>query len=171
MNGVKFLKSTGITRKIDELGRVVIPKEIRKNLCIREGESLEIITNEDNIILKKHSPIAKYNDISNRLCHIIGEIYGIDVMISDREKIIASYDKSFINKKINSELLFLLDNREILISKEIKKIYFEEKMMTGYITICPIIDDSYSIGLVIIKSMMNGDYINLGKLVAKLLTN
>ena len=52
---MKFLKSTGITRKIDELGRVVIPKEIRRNLSIRDGESLEIFTNEEAIILKKHS--------------------------------------------------------------------------------------------------------------------
>ena len=49
------MKATGVTRKIDELGRVVIPKEIRRNLGIRDGESLEIFINEDSIILKKHS--------------------------------------------------------------------------------------------------------------------
>ena len=49
-----ILTQTGVTRKIDELGRIVIPKEIRKNLGIREGESLEIFTSEDSIILKKY---------------------------------------------------------------------------------------------------------------------
>ena len=48
------MKQTGVTRKIDELGRIVIPKEIRKNLGIRDGETLEIFTNEDSIILKKY---------------------------------------------------------------------------------------------------------------------
>ena len=53
------MKATGVTRKIDELGRVVIPKEIRRNLSIRDGESLEIFTNEDSIILKKHSQLEQ----------------------------------------------------------------------------------------------------------------
>ena len=56
------MKQTGVTRKIDELGRIVIPKEIRKNLGIRNGEALEIFTNEDSIILKKYFEIRKYED-------------------------------------------------------------------------------------------------------------
>ena len=65
------MKSTGITRKIDELGRVVIPKEIRRNLGIRDGESLEIYTDEDSIILNKHSQIEKYEDLGLKLGDLI----------------------------------------------------------------------------------------------------
>ena len=63
-----FLKQTGVTRKIDELGRIVIPKEIRKNLGIRDGEALEIFTSEDSIILKKYFEVRKYEDLSSKLC-------------------------------------------------------------------------------------------------------
>ena len=52
------MKSTGVIRRIDELGRIVIPKEIRKNLNIREGENLEIVVNDNNITLIKHSPLV-----------------------------------------------------------------------------------------------------------------
>ena len=162
------MKSTGITRKIDELGRVVIPKEIRKNLCIREGESLEIITNEDNIILKKHSQIAKYNDISNKLCHIINEIYEIDVMITDREKIIASNNKCD-GKLLDNQLLKYIDNRESYVSNNENNMYFEDINITGYFTIYPIIDESDSIGLIILRSNNSDNYIKLCKLVARII--
>ncbi len=56
------MKQTGVTRKIDELGRIVIPKEIRKNLGIRDGETLEIFTSEDSIILKKYFDVRNYED-------------------------------------------------------------------------------------------------------------
>ena len=84
------MKSTGVTRKIDELGRIVIPKEIRKNLGIRDGESLEIFTENDSIILKKHFIMEKYEQLSKKLCESIYNIYKINVIITDREKVIAS---------------------------------------------------------------------------------
>ena len=84
------MKSTGVTRKIDDLGRIVIPKEIRKNLGIRDGESLEIFTEEDSIILKKHSEIEKFEDLGKKLSDLIENIFKVDVIITDREKVIAS---------------------------------------------------------------------------------
>ena len=164
------MKSTGITRKIDELGRVVIPIEIRKNLNIREGESLEIITNEDNIILKKHSQISKYNEISQKLCRIISQIYDIDVIITDREKIIACSNNSLlINKLLNNELLCYIDSRESFVSNNIKELVFNNIKISGYISIYPIIDESDSIGLVIIKGNTEHEYIKLCKLISKII--
>ena len=162
------MKSTGITRKIDELGRVVIPKEIRKNLCIREGESLEIISNGENIILKKHSQIAKYNDISNKICNIVGEIYDFDIIITDREKIIAS-NKNYDGKMLNSKLLKYIDNREYYVSDKEGNIYFDNIDISGYITIYPIIDESDSIGLIILRSNIRDNYLKICKLISKII--
>ena len=164
------MKSTGITRKIDELGRVVIPKEIRKNLCIREGESLEIITDEDNIILKKHSQIAKYNIISSKLCNIVSEIFNVDVIITDRDKVIAS-SINLLNKELNNQLKYYIDNRESYISDKEISILFNEQSITGYFTIQPIIDESDSIGLVIICSKTNTNFILLNKFLIQLIIN
>ena len=162
------MKSTGITRKIDELGRVVIPKEIRKNLCIREGESLEIISNGENIILKKHSQIAKYNDISNKICNIVGEIYDFDIIITDREKIIAS-NKNYNGKMLNSKLLKYIDNRKYYVSDKECNIYFDNIDISGYITIYPIIDESDSIGLIILRSNISDNYLKICKLISKII--
>ena len=160
------MKSTGITRKIDELGRIVIPKEIRKNLSIREGESLEIITNDDSILLKKHSQISKYNDISNRLCHIVSDIFNVNVIITDRDKVIAS-NLNVNNSILNNKLKDLIDNRESFVGE--LSISFNEQMINGYFTIYPIIDESNSIGLVVLYSKNNNDYILLCKMISMLI--
>ena len=85
-----FLKQTGVTRKIDELGRIVIPKEIRKNLGIRDGESLEIYTSDDSIILKKYYEVKKLEDVCDKLCEMIKNIYDVNILITDREKVVSS---------------------------------------------------------------------------------
>ena len=87
---MNFLKQTGVTRKIDELGRIVIPKEIRKNLGIRDGESLEIYTSDDSIILKKYYEVKKLEDVCDKLCEIIKNIYDVNILITDREKVVSS---------------------------------------------------------------------------------
>ena len=119
---MNFLKSTGVTRKIDDLGRIVIPKEIRKNLGIRDGESLEIFTEEDSIILKKHSEIEKFEDLGKKLSDLIENIFKVDVIITDREKVIVSTkgDESdeLINKLLDEELIYLIDNREEFVGKK-----------------------------------------------------
>ena len=66
--------TTGIIRRIDELGRIVIPKEIRKKLRIDNGESLEILIEDDNIILKKYSPVESLNDVVNKYVDIFSQV-------------------------------------------------------------------------------------------------
>ena len=96
------LAKSGITRRIDELGRIVVPKEIRYNLGIRDGEPLEIYTNDNAIIIKKYSQVENIKDISNNLCNIFADICKIGILISDREKIIATSNnlKSLENQKL-----------------------------------------------------------------------
>ena len=165
------MKHTGVTRKIDELGRIVIPKEIRKNLGIRDGETLEIFTNEDSIILKKYFEVRKYEDLSGKLCELIKNIYNIDLVITDREKVITSSNKEIVeNTKLNNRFLKLIDNREMLISKELSTINFGIDV-SGYFTVIPIIASSDSLGLVILISENAIDYSSLGKFIAKIIAD
>ena len=159
------MKSTGITRKIDELGRIVIPKEIRKNLNIREGESLEILTNEDYILLKKNSQIAKYDNICQKICSIINETYNINVIITDREKVIASSRKELESKFINKELQSYIDNRTFTHGEKILTIGNNKIMGNNWIF--PIIDESDAIGLVILNVNSTDNYNNLGKMLVR----
>lgn len=162
------MKQTGVTRKIDELGRIVIPKEIRKNLGIRDGETLEIFTSEDSIILKKYFEVRKYEDLSSKLCELIKNIYNVDLVITDREKVITASNKDIVeNTKLNNKFLELIDNREMFISKELLTINLGIDI-SGYFTIIPIIASSDSLGLVIIISDNDNDYSSLGKLLAKI---
>lgn len=83
------MKATGIVRRIDELGRVVIPKEIRRTLRIREGDPLEIFTDrEGEVILKKYSPIGELNDFSREYATAMHQSLGHIVAICDKDAII-----------------------------------------------------------------------------------
>ena len=165
------MKQTGVTRKIDELGRIVIPKEIRKNLGIRDGEALEIFTSEDSIILKKYFEVRKYEDLSNKLCELIKNIYNIDLVITDREKVITSSNKDIVeNTRLNNKFLELIDNREMFISRDLSTINFGVDI-NGYFTVIPIIASSDSLGLVILISETRIDYSSLGKFIAKIIAD
>lgn len=166
------MKSTGVTRKIDELGRIVIPKEIRKNLGIRDGESLEIFTENDSIILKKHFIMEKYEQLSKKLCESIYNIYKINVIITDREKVIASsFLADILKKKINEKMKFYIDNREMYISGDLIDINFDDFSIKGYVGFVPIIVESDSLGLVILVDDAKEIDLNLGKFIAKLLVD
>lgn len=102
------MKATGVVRRIDDLGRIVIPKEIRRNLRIREGDSLEIYTDGTNsIILKKYSHIE---NINNFIIHYVDAVYASnkkEIIITDTERIIAAagnFRKDIIGKKIDLRL-------------------------------------------------------------------
>lgn len=84
------MKATGIVRRIDDLGRVVIPKEIRRTLRIREGDPLEIYTEKDGeVIFKKYSPMGDLADFASQICDSIGKNTGHIAAVADRDAIIA----------------------------------------------------------------------------------
>ncbi len=84
------MKATGIVRRIDDLGRVVIPKEIRRTLRIREGDPLEIFTNKDGeVIFKKYSPISELSAFSAEYAAALGTVTGFACVITDRDNVIA----------------------------------------------------------------------------------
>ena len=164
------MKQTGVTRKIDELGRIVIPKEIRKNLGIRDGESLEIYTSDDSIILKKYYEVKKLEDVCDKLCEMIKNIYDVNILITDREKVVSSSISNYKDKLLDKDLIELIDEREFLISDKLltKKIGNDE--VIGYYTVVPIVASSDSLGLVIIVDEVK-TYERLAKLVAKIVVD
>lgn len=154
------MKATGIVRRIDDLGRVVVPKEIRRTLRIREGDPLEIFTDrEGEIILKKYSPIGELGDFAKQYADTLAQTIGNVVCIADRDQIIAvagGGKKEFMNKNISSALERLIQNRETIVASNGEKAFINitDDNMEDYQSqvICPIIAEGDSIGAVIILS-------------------
>ncbi len=83
------MKATGIVRRIDDLGRVVIPKEIRRTMRIRDGDPLEIYTDRDGeVIFKKYSPMGELGAFAAQLCETLYKTAGIPAVITDRDAVI-----------------------------------------------------------------------------------
>lgn len=113
------MKATGIVRRIDDLGRIVIPKEIRRTLRIREADPLEIFTDrEGEIILKKYSPIGEMGTFAKQYAESMAQVSGHIAMISDRDQFIAVAGgmKSFLGKSISRELEEKINHRESVVA-------------------------------------------------------
>ena len=155
------MKSTGITRRIDDLGRIVIPKEIRKNLKIKENEVLEIFINNDEIILKKFSPFNDSEKVLSDYIKVINDMTGNDVIITDRDKVILSTKKleeKLLNKKLSEYVNDLIENRSIFLSNDMKgiEVIDNEKIKQNYYFI-PFIIDSDVVGSIIMFSSKEFD--------------
>jgi len=112
------MKATGIVRRIDGLGRIVIPKEIRRTLRIREGDPLEIFTDsEGGIILKKYSLIGELGGLAKDYAANLGQSSGHIACIADKDQIIAvsgAPERKFMDKSISSELEKALGQRKVI---------------------------------------------------------
>ena len=155
------MKSTGITRRIDDLGRIVIPKEIRKNLKIKENEVLEIFINNDEIILKKFSPFNDSEKVLSDYIKVINDMTGNDVIITDRDKVILSskrLEERLINKKLSEYVNDLMENRNTFLSNDMKgiEVIDNEKIKQNYYFI-PFIIDSDVVGSIIMFSSKEFD--------------
>lgn len=109
----------GIVRRIDDLGRVVIPKEIRRTLHIRESDPLEIYTDrEGQIILKKYSPIGEMSTFARQYAESLAQVSGHIALIADRDQFIAAAGgyKQLINKGVSSQLEEKINNRETILA-------------------------------------------------------
>lgn len=113
------MKATGIVRRIDDLGRVVIPKEIRRTLRIREGDPLEIfVDREGEVILKKYSPIGELGDFAKEYADSLYEALGHIACIADRDAIIAvagAPKKEYMNKPVGAALEKVMEERKAVI--------------------------------------------------------
>ena len=150
-------------RRIDDLGRIVIPKEIRKTLRIREGDPLEIFTDkEGEIILKKYSPIGELNEFASQYAETLAKTTGHIACISDKDTIIAvsgAPKKEYLEKSVSTELEKLMEDKVIWSSKgkdekHIPVLLMENDAEEKYTSqvIYPIIAEGDTIGTVMLLS-------------------
>lgn len=111
------MKATGIVRRIDDLGRVVIPKEIRRTMRIREGDPLEIFTDrEGEVIFKKYSPIGEMAQFASQYAETLHKTCGMSVVICDRDAIISCAGvprKELVDHKLTSEAEAIVETRQL----------------------------------------------------------
>lgn len=169
------MKATGIVRRIDDLGRVVIPKEIRKTLRIREGDPLEIFTDKDgDVILKKYSPICELSDFALQYAESLYKSSGYVTCISDRDVIIAvcgALKRDYLQKGLSSDLEKIIEekNNVLMVSPKDKTISIvkddtDKKYYSQVIS--PIVSEGDPIGAVIFLSFDSKD--KMGELEVKL---
>ncbi len=150
------MKSTGVIRRIDDLGRIVIPKEIRKNLRIKEGDNLEVFVDNEDIILKKYSMMNKINDLAQELTDAIYTFTKHNVFITDTDSVIAGsgkLKKDYLNKPISNFITKSINRREKILENHFKELNFvnEEILECSYI-LSTILVNGEATGMIVIIS-------------------
>lgn len=169
------MKATGIVRRIDDLGRVVIPKEIRRTLKIREGDPLEIFIQKDGeIIFKKYSPIGEMGNFVKEYAESLAQTSGHTACIVDKDQVIAisgGSKKEFLKREISNELEKVIDERATVSASRADANYVtllqngnDDKYTAQLIT--PIVSEGDAIGAVIFLS--NDAKAKMGELEEKL---
>ncbi len=174
------MKATGIVRRIDDLGRIVIPKEIRRTLRIREGDPLEIfIQNGGEITLKKHSTMGVLSNVVTVYAEILAKTTGHTVCFVDKESVISvngKLKKELSGKSISEKLVNKLKDRDVVVVKRKDNTTF---MLTDSdpeyeeILILPIIADSDVIGGVLFlseKDKIDTTEVKLAKTIGAIIT-
>lgn len=148
------MKSTGMMRRIDELGRIVIPKEIRKNLRIKEGENLEIYVENETIFLKKYSALKNLSEMATIYAEVINSFVKENVVITDNDTVIAvsgKYKKKLLNKNISDSLLKSIERRENILETHKKTLKIVDDYEVTY-SLHTILVNGDAVGLVLIFS-------------------
>ena len=149
------MKATGIVRRIDDLGRVVIPKEIRRTMRIREGDPLEIYTSkEGEVIFKKYSLMGGVDEFAAQLCDTLSKSTGASVAVTDRDSVIAaagSARRDLIGKRISPQLEQIMEDRGIYRSSASERSVFVTESLDRYCAsvAAPIISEGDALGLVL----------------------
>lgn len=152
------MKATGIVRRIDDLGRVVIPKEIRRTLRIREGDPLEIFVDRaGEIILKKYSPISELGQFSDEYAEALFDTLHLPILICDRDEVVslAGVSKSeYLDRQISQTLEEVIEDRTTVLETEQSTIEFIHGVEETVVSYClsPIIASGDPIGIVVLFS-------------------
>lgn len=150
------MKTTGIIRRIDDLGRIVIPKELRKSLRIKNGDSLEIFVDQEDIVLKKYSPMESIEEAAMKYVDSFNQVIKHNVIVTDKDKVIAVSGmlKKYLGKKITEFTERGIERRDSFVERQKKLFSFVEGMEElGYYSFSSIVSDSDTIGSVIIISV------------------
>lgn len=151
------MKTTGIIRRIDDLGRIVIPKELRRNLHIKNGDTLEIFVDLDNVILKKYSPMESIEDMATKYVDSFNQVLKHNVIVTDKDKVIAvsgSLKKNYLGKNISEFTDRSIERRDNFSERQKKNFSFVEGIEDfGYYSFSSIVYNGDTLGAVIIVSL------------------
>ena len=170
------MKSTGIVRRIDELGRIVIPKEMRKKLKIKDNDYFEIFVRDENIVLQKYSEMDGLENLLNLYSKIWKQLTDKNIIITDKQKILSSSynDFSSLNDDISEELEDILNNRNKYYKDDKETLNISNNFtVENFCYIIPLIingDISGSIIMISNDEITEYDKISL-QIVSKILTN
>jgi AbrB family transcriptional regulator (stage V sporulation protein T) len=175
------LKTTGIVRRIDDLGRIVIPKEIRRTLHIRDGDSLEIFTDrEGSVVFKKYSPVRELSPFAGQYSEVLSRAASLPILICDRDCVVAvsglSYD-DYIDRKVNSSLDNAMQNCNNFFLQQSDAPSFQtvEGIESKALAVAPIsLSGSEAVGCVVAiaqeaNSVINETQVHLINMVAEIL--
>ena len=148
------MKATGIVRRIDDLGRVVIPKEIRRVLRLREGDPLEIFTEKDGeVIFKKYSPMGELAEFAAQICESLHRTAGAPAVICDRDTVIAASGgnrRELLERHISAALEQVMENRRFYRAEAKAALPITESAETPCISVAaPIVSAGDVLGCVI----------------------
>ena len=150
------MKATGIIRRIDDLGRIVIPKEIRKNLRIKEGDNLEIFVQNEEIILKKYSMMNKINDLAQELTDAIYTFMKHSIFITDTDSVVAGsgpLKKNYLNKNISDFIIDSIKRRDKMVENHFKELkILEDEIITCSYVMSTILVNGEATGMILIIS-------------------
>lgn len=150
------MKATGIVRRIDDLGRIVIPKEIRRTMRIRERDALEIFTDRDGeVILKKYSPIADLEDFAQEYAESLFESTNHTCLITDRDTFIAvagTGKKGYLTKSIPDDVSDVLEERQVFNTEETGRFLSIPDFEDAHQILVPILHEGDIAGSVILLS-------------------
>lgn len=156
------MKATGKVRRIDDLGRVVIPKEIRRTMRIREGDPLEIYTDRDGeVIFKKYSPIGELNTFAAQYAETLHKTCELDVIICDRDAVIAAAGvprRDYAEKQLSEELERIIEGRGMYVWREGEEKISPIRDDASYYISCamPIISEGDILGCVVSLAPADG---------------
>ena len=151
------MKTTGIIRRIDDLGRIVIPKELRRSLRIKNGESLEIFVDNQDIVLKKYSPMESIEEAAFKYVESFNKVINHSVVVTDKDKVIAVsgiLKKKYLGKPISEFTERSIERRDSFVERQKKIFSFVDGVEDfGYYSFSSIIYNGDTIGSVIIISV------------------
>ncbi len=170
--------AAGIIRRIDELGRIVIPKEIRRSLRIKNGDNLEILIDGENINLRKYSQIENAIDMATLYAESFYQVLKYNVIVTDTDRVVAisgNLQKKYLDKPISENIENMIERRENFTLRKKSEIEISPgNSEYGYYTFATIINNGDSIGSVIILSLINPmleQEEKLGMILANMLVN
>lgn len=148
------MKATGIVRRIDDLGRVVIPKEIRRTMRISEGAPLEIFVNADGgIVFRKYSPIGEMSESAKRIASCVHKGFGLSLAVCDRERIVAASGaavEEIVDKPVSDQLSELMLGRKAFTTGGGDTVLAAEGGLRAAVAVQPVFGDGDLCGMVMI---------------------